>query len=96
MQLKRVVITGIGTINPIGNNIAEYFGNLDMGLSGAAPITRFDTTLFKTKFACEIKDYDPENTVSTEKRSASLTALPNMLLLHVMKQSRIVLSIPKR
>ncbi len=59
MQLKRVVITGIGTINPIGNNIAEYFGNLDMGLSGAAPITRFDTTLFKTKFACEIKDYDP-------------------------------------
>jgi len=59
MQLKRVVITGIGTINPIGNNIAEYFGNLDMGLSGAGPITRFDTTLFKTKFACEIKDYDP-------------------------------------
>lgn len=59
MQLKRVVITGIGTINPIGNNIAEYFGNLDIGLSGADLITRFDTTLFKTKFACEIKDYDP-------------------------------------
>ncbi|MDP3436167.1 MAG: beta-ketoacyl-ACP synthase II [Bacteroidales bacterium] len=59
MQLKRVVITGIGTINPIGNNIAEYFGNLDIGLSGAELITRFDTTLFKTKFACEIKDYDP-------------------------------------
>ncbi len=59
MQLKRVVVTGIGTINPIGNSIAEYFGNLDIGLSGAAPITRFDTTLFKTKFACEIKDYDP-------------------------------------
>lgn len=59
MQLKRVVVTGIGTINPIGNNISEYFGNLDLGLSGAAPITRFDTTLFKTKFACEIKDYDP-------------------------------------
>ncbi|PKP06909.1 MAG: beta-ketoacyl-[acyl-carrier-protein] synthase II [Bacteroidetes bacterium HGW-Bacteroidetes-5] len=59
MQLKRVVITGIGTINPIGNNIAEYFGNLDIGLSGADLITRFDTTLFKTKFACEIKNYDP-------------------------------------
>lgn len=59
MKLKRVVVTGIGTINPIGNSIAEYFGNLDKGLSGANLITRFDTTLFKTKFACEIKDYDP-------------------------------------
>lgn len=58
-MLKRVVVTGIGTINPIGNSIAEYFGNLDQGLSGANLITRFDTTLFKTKFACEIKDYDP-------------------------------------
>ena len=59
MKLKRVVVTGIGTINPIGNNIAEYFDNLDKGLSGADLITRFDTTLFKTKFACELKDYDP-------------------------------------
>ncbi len=59
MELKRVVLTGIGTINPIGNNISEYFGNLDAGFSGANMITRFDTTLFKTKFACEIKDYDP-------------------------------------
>ncbi|MDP3451869.1 MAG: beta-ketoacyl-ACP synthase II [Bacteroidales bacterium] len=59
MELKRVVLTGIGTINPIGNNISEYFGNLDAGLSGANMITRFDTALFKTKFACEVKDYDP-------------------------------------
>jgi 3-oxoacyl-[acyl-carrier-protein] synthase II len=60
MQLKRVVVTGIGTINPLGNNIGEYFNNLDEGKSGASLITRFDTTLFKTKFACEIKDFDPE------------------------------------
>lgn len=60
MQLKRVVVTGIGTINPLGNNIQEYFNNLDEGKSGASLITRFDTTLFKTKFACEIKDFDPE------------------------------------
>ncbi len=59
MQLKRVVITGIGTINPLGHSIGEFFDNLDAGFSGAGPITRFDTTLFKTKFACEIKDYDP-------------------------------------
>ena len=56
---KRVVITGIGTINPLGNNVEEYFANLDRGLSGARLIERLDTTLFKTKFACEIPDYDP-------------------------------------
>lgn len=59
MELKRVVVTGLGTINPIGNNIQEYFENLDNGVSGASLISRFDSTLFKTKFACEIKDYDP-------------------------------------
>lgn len=60
MQFKRVVVTGIGTINPLGNNAQEYFLNLDAGVSGASPITRFDASAFKTKFACEIKDYDPE------------------------------------
>lgn len=57
--LKRVVVTGIGTINPLGNNIQEYFNNLEKGVSGASEITRFDTTKFKTKFACEVKGYDP-------------------------------------
>ena len=51
MPLKRVVITGLGTINPLGNNVEEYFSNLDKGVSGASLIDRFDTTLFKTKFA---------------------------------------------
>lgn len=59
MQLKRVVVTGIGTINPLGHKAEEYFSNLDAGVSGAEMITRFDTTLFKTKFACQIKDYSP-------------------------------------
>lgn len=59
MELKRVVITGIGTINPLGHNVQEYFTSLNEGVSGACLITRFDTSLFKTKFACEIKNYDP-------------------------------------
>jgi 3-oxoacyl-[acyl-carrier-protein] synthase II len=59
MQLKRAVITGLGTINPLGNNVQEYFANLEKGVSGAAPITHFDTTFFKTKFACEVKNFDP-------------------------------------
>lgn len=57
---KRVVITGIGTINPLGNNAEEFFQNLDRGVSGASLIDRFDTALFKTKFACQIPGYDPE------------------------------------
>lgn len=58
MKKRRVVVTGIGTINPLGHNIEEYFTNLKNGVSGAAPITRFDAEKFKTRFACEVKDYD--------------------------------------
>ena len=58
MEKRRVVVTGIGTINPLGHNIEEYFTNLKNGVSGAAPITRFDAEKFKTRFACEVKDYD--------------------------------------
>lgn len=58
MTERRVVVTGIGTINPIGNNIEEFFTNLEQGVSGAAPITHFDAGKFKTKFACEVKNYD--------------------------------------
>ena len=59
MELKRVVITGLGTINPIGNNISEFWDSLSNGVSGAAPITRFDASKFRTQFACEVKDYTP-------------------------------------
>ena len=58
MQLKRVVVTGIGTINPIGNNVPAFFKSMDEGKSGASPITRFDCTLFKTQFACQVPDFD--------------------------------------
>jgi len=57
--MKRVVITGLGAITPIGKNTKEYWNNLLNGVSGANKITRFDTSKFKTKFACEIKGYDP-------------------------------------
>ena len=57
--MKRVVITGIGTINPLGTNVGMYFENLDRGMSGSRMIDRMDTTHFKTKFACEIPDFDP-------------------------------------
>ena len=58
MNLKRVVVTGIGALTPIGNTLSEYWEGLKSGRSGAAPITRFDATLFKTRFACEVKGFD--------------------------------------
>ena len=61
MQKRRVVVTGIGTINPLGNNIQEYFANLKAGVSGAAAITHFDAEKFKTRFACEVKGYNWED-----------------------------------
>ena len=57
--MKRAVITGLGAITPIGNNVNDFWQNLIQGKSGAAPITKFDTTNHKTKFACEVKDFDP-------------------------------------
>jgi 3-oxoacyl-[acyl-carrier-protein] synthase II len=58
MQLKRVVVTGLGALTPIGNSKDEYWKNLIAGVSGAAPITHFDASLFKTQFACEVKNFD--------------------------------------
>ncbi|MCE2742296.1 MAG: beta-ketoacyl-ACP synthase II [Fluviicola sp.] len=58
--MRRVVITGIGALTPIGNNLSDYWNGLKEGKSGAAPITKFDTSKFKTSFACELKDFDPK------------------------------------
>ncbi|WP_027376136.1 beta-ketoacyl-ACP synthase II [Kaistella palustris] len=61
MELKRVVVTGFGAITPLGSNVNEFWENLIKGESGAAPITLFDASRFKTKFACEVKNFDPLN-----------------------------------
>jgi len=61
MALKRVVVTGLGALTPIGNNIGDFWQGLANGESGAAPITYFDTSKFKTKFACELKHFDISN-----------------------------------
>ena len=58
MELKRVVITGLGAITPIGKNVQEYWDSLCKGVSGAAIITHFDAEKFKSRIACEIKDFD--------------------------------------
>jgi 3-oxoacyl-[acyl-carrier-protein] synthase II len=59
MELKRVVVTGMGAITPLGNNVEDYWNGLINGVSGAAPITQFDASKFRTKFACEIKGFEP-------------------------------------
>ncbi|MBQ4502167.1 MAG: beta-ketoacyl-ACP synthase II [Alistipes sp.] len=59
MEQRRVVVTGIGTINPIGNNIEEYFHNLEIGVSGADTITAFNAEKFSSRIACQVKNFDP-------------------------------------
>ena len=59
MELKRVVVTGLGAITPLGNTLAETWEGLINGKSGAGPITHFDASKFKTHFACEVKGFDP-------------------------------------
>jgi len=71
MELKRVVVTGLGTINPLGKTVEEYFDNLLKGVSGAGPITRFDASKFKTQFACEVKNFDVgEHPEALDKKEA--------------------------
>jgi 3-oxoacyl-[acyl-carrier-protein] synthase II len=65
-MMKRVVVTGLGALTPIGNTVAEFAEGLKAGTSGAGPITLFDASLFKTRFACEVKNFDPEQWI--EKR----------------------------
>ena len=67
MDLKRVVVTGLGAVTPLGNNAADTWRALVDGVSGARPITRFDSSKFKTRFACEVKDFDPMNVFSDRK-----------------------------
>ena len=61
MEHKRVVVTGLGALTPIGNTVSEYWDGLVSGKSGANNITYFDASKFKTQFACELKGFDPQN-----------------------------------
>ncbi len=67
MQLKRVVVTGLGALTPLGNSKDEYWNGLISGKSGAAPITHFDASLFKTQFACEVKDFNVEEFIDRKE-----------------------------
>jgi len=67
MKLRRVVVTGLGALTPIGNTVQEYWESLINGVSGAAPITYFDTTNFKTKFACEVKNFNVEDFIDRKE-----------------------------
>ncbi len=67
MELKRVVVTGLGALTPIGNNIQEYWNGLVNGKSGAAPITYYDTEKHKTKFACEVKNFNVEEFIDRKE-----------------------------
>ncbi|RKS99291.1 beta-ketoacyl-ACP synthase II [Flavobacterium sp. 123] len=67
MELRRVVVTGLGALTPIGNNIQEFWNGLINGVSGAAPITYFDASKFKTQFACELKNFNVEEFIDRKE-----------------------------
>ncbi len=67
MTFKRVVVTGLGAVTPLGNNVADYWAGLVAGKSGAAPITLFDASKFKTRFACEVKNFQPETVIEKKE-----------------------------
>ncbi|MBC6697731.1 beta-ketoacyl-ACP synthase II [Hymenobacter sp. BT190] len=67
MAFRRVVVTGLGAITPLGSTVPAYWEGLRQGISGAAPITRFDASKFKTRFACEVKNYNPDDYFPTKE-----------------------------
>jgi 3-oxoacyl-[acyl-carrier-protein] synthase II len=67
MNDRRVVVTGIGALTPIGNNLKDYWKSLVNGISGAGPITHFDASKFKTQFACEVKGFDAKEFIHTKE-----------------------------
>lgn len=85
MELKRVVVTGLGTINPLGNDVKTTWENALAGKSGAGPITHFDASLFKTQFACEVKDFDPNNLF--ERKEARKYDRYSQFAIHAAKEA---------
>lgn len=84
MQLKRVVVTGLGALTPIGNTVSEYWNNLIAGKSGAAPIKQFDASLFKTQFACEVKGLDIEQFID-KKEARKMDPFTQYAMVSVME-----------
>ena len=68
MQLKRVVVTGLGAVTPLGNTVHDYWINLMNGVSGSQSITRFDASKFKTRFACEVKGFNPDDYIDKKEQ----------------------------
>ena len=73
--MKRAVITGLGAVTPIGNNINDFWENLTNGVSGARTITKFDPTNYKVRFACEVKGFDPLQYMVMQVSSTAVTGL---------------------
>ena len=85
MELKRVVVTGLGAITPIGNDVSEFWDNAVKGVSGAGPITHFDASLFKTQFACEVKGFDASKYI--DRKEARKMDLYTQYAVAVAKQA---------
>ena len=79
MKLRRVVVTGLGAVSPIGNDVPTMWENAKAGVSGAGPITHFDASMFKTNFACEVKNFDATEFLDKKEAEGKNEDLINML-----------------
>ena len=79
MELKRVVVTGLGALTPLGNNVEETWKNLVDGVSGAGPITHFDASEYKAQFACEVKGFNAADFGMTVRKLARWISIHSML-----------------
>lgn len=89
--MKRVVVTGLGTINPLGNNVEEFWSNITAGKSAGNKVTHFDSTRFRTQVACEVKDFDPLKYLD-KMRSNVVISLHNMHYTVQLRQWRMPIS----
>ena len=98
MALKRVVITGLGTINPLGNDVASTWSALMAGKSGATPITLFDAAKHRTRFACEVKNFDPNNwfDFKEQRKLDRYTMLAYVAALEAFKDAALEVKDPSR
>ena len=95
MEKRRVVITGLGTVNPLGNNTADSWAAAKAGKCGIGPITQFDTTDFKCKLAGEVKGFDPE-TIVDKKEARKMARFTVLALLPPLKRLQTAVWTPKR
>ena len=96
MELKRVVVTGLGAVTPLGIGVDETWNALINGVSGAGPITLFDASLFKTQFACEVKGFDPTKYLDKKEARKFDRYAPRVSAVYAHSKTKCLDTMPRK